>query len=209
MLPAEDPVLSAAPPHGSADDLRRARFDEVARAVMSEILRFLRRRADADTADEVLSDVLLVLWRRFDEVERLAPGVRLPWCYGVARGCLANARRSAERRHRLWLRVVESPEARAGLTAELDDSDADVGLDAALASLRDDDRELLRLWAWEQLEPREIAVVLGITPNAASIRLHRATKRLRGRVEQERAADGKSAGGAGHLPGRQDKEKPL
>jgi RNA polymerase sigma-70 factor (ECF subfamily) len=176
---------------------------------MPEILRFLRRRADADTAEEVLSDVLLVLWRRFDEVEQLEPDVRLPWCYGVARGCLANARRSAQRRQRLWLRVVESPEARAGVTAELDDSDADDGLDAALASLRDDDRELLRLWAWEQLAPREIAVVLGITPNAASIRLHRATKRLRGQLEQERAAHGKKAGGAGHLPGRQDKEKPL
>ena len=33
-------------------------------------------------------------------------------------------------------------------------------------------------WAWEQLEPREIATVLQITPNAASVRLSRARKKL-------------------------------
>jgi RNA polymerase sigma-70 factor (ECF subfamily) len=209
VLPAEDPVLNGIPPLGTADELRRARFESVARAVMPELLRFLRRRADADTADDALSDALLVLWRRFDEVDQLAPDVRLPWCYGVARGCLANARRSAERRHRLWLRVVQSPEARAGATVERDDGGLDGRLDVALGSLRDGDRDVLRLWAWEQLEPREIAVVLEITPNAASIRLHRATKRLRSLLEQEPAVDGKAADGAGHLPGRQDREKPL
>jgi len=45
----------------------------------------------------------------------------------------------------------------------------------------------LRLWAWEQLSQREIAVVLDISPNAASIRLHRATRRLK-----DRLAPGKS-----------------
>ena len=48
-----------------------------------------------------------------------------------------------------------------------------------MAALRDEDAELLRLWAWEQLTPAEIAEVLGITPNAASIRLHRAREKLR------------------------------
>ena len=49
------------------------------------------------------------------------------------------------------------------------------------------DLEILRLWAWEDLAPREIALALGISPNAASIRLHRATKRLKERL----AADGR------------------
>ena len=49
----------------------------------------------------------------------------------------------------------------------------------ALGRLSEQDRELVRLWAWEQLAPQEIAVVFGVTPNAARIRLHRARAKLR------------------------------
>ena len=38
--------------------------------------------------------------------------------------------------------------------------------------------EILRLWAWEQLEPSEIAVVLDISTVTARVRLHRARRRL-------------------------------
>ena len=53
-----------------------------------------------------------------------------------------------------------------------------VDLDLALGRLSPDDRELVRLWAWERLTPREVAAVLDITSSAASIRLHRAKARL-------------------------------
>ena len=36
----------------------------------------------------------------------------------------------------------------------------------------------VRLWAWEGLAPREIAAALDLTPNAVSIRLHRARSKL-------------------------------
>ena len=65
--------------------------------------------------------------------------------------------------------------------------DSGLGADsarAALSGLRADDREVLQLWAWEQLEPAEIAKVLGISANAVSIRLHRAKKRLRERLTE-------------------------
>jgi RNA polymerase sigma-70 factor (ECF subfamily) len=55
---------------------------------------------------------------------------------------------------------------------------ADLAGRAALDQLSRSDRELLRLHAWEGLEPREIAVVLGITANAAATRLSRAKKRF-------------------------------
>ncbi len=48
----------------------------------------------------------------------------------------------------------------------------------ALAGLRPDDREVLRLAAWEGLDPRAMGLVLGCSPNAAAIRLHRARRRL-------------------------------
>ena len=53
-----------------------------------------------------------------------------------------------------------------------------------IARIAQIDREVLQLWAWEQLEPAEIAKVLGISANAVSIRLHRAKKRLRERLTE-------------------------
>ncbi|WP_244246861.1 RNA polymerase sigma factor [Nocardioides euryhalodurans] len=164
-------------------NIRRARFEALVRDVLVEPLRrFLRRRTDPETADDVLSDTLLACWRRFDEL----PDPPLPWAYGVARLCLANAQRSARRQQRLAARVAAVDPPR-----EADDAPADDALHEALGSLDPDDAELLRLWAWEQLTPSEIATVLGVTPNAASIRLHRARGRLRDAI-------GKVEAGAGH-----------
>ena len=170
---------------------RRAAFEDLVVEVYRPMHRYLIRRTDPATADDVLGDVLLVLWRRFDDV----PGeARLPWCYGVARGCLANRLRS-DRRH---LQLVDRLATATRATAAAAPGPA---LDTALARLGSTDREVLRLWAWEELPPREIALVLGISPNAASIRLHRATGRLR-KLLTER----KSPGSAGQLPDRQDRE---
>ena len=41
------------------------------------------------------------------------------------------------------------------------------------------------LWAWEELAPREIATVTGLTANAVSIRLHRAKKRLAAELDRK------------------------
>ena len=163
------------------DAARRLRFEGVVGRIYEPLQRFLLRRTDPATADDVLGDVLLVLWRRLDDAPAGDP---LPWAYGVARRCLGNARRSAARQERLAERIArERP----------DDRDRDGQLAEALEALPEADRELLRLWAWEQLPPREIAVVLGISANAATIRLHRARKRLKNLL-----AAGKDAHAAGH-----------
>ena len=70
---------------------RRSRFEEIARELIDPLRRYLARRTDPDTADDVLSDTLLVCWRRLDDV----PENPLPWAYGVARNCLANAQRGS------------------------------------------------------------------------------------------------------------------
>lgn len=151
---------------------RRDAFERVVADVYEPLQRYLRRRASADDVDELLDDVLLVLWRRLDEVP---PDAALPWAYGVARRCLANHRRSGRRRERLLRRIVVSRQEPA--TDEWT-SGAEAALHRALDRLPDLDREVIRLWAWEQLEPREIAVVLETTPNAISIRLGRIQRRL-------------------------------
>lgn len=178
------------------DAARRARFEALVGSAYPPLQRYLRRRTDPATADDVLGDVLLVMWRRVDEIPADA---ELPWCYGVARGCLANAVRSDQRRLRLVSRLAREPHGAPEYAAA--EPSGDVDLDGALAALRPADRELLHLWAWEDLAPREIAVVLGITPNAVSIRLHRAQGRLRDRLGEQ-----KDPGRGGHLGRRQRKE---
>lgn len=173
-------------------DDARERFEAIAAEVVEPLRRFLARRTDPDTAEDVLAETLLVCWRRLDQV----PENALPWAYGVARNCLANIQRGDRRQVRLAARisVVDPPEEAGREAAEPDER-----VTAALAALRPEEAELLRLWAWEQLGPSEIAEVLGVTPNAVSIRLHRARGKL---VEELRKIDD----GAGHEGAREGRE---
>jgi RNA polymerase sigma-70 factor, ECF subfamily len=173
-------------------DDARERFEALAAEVVAPVRRFLVRRTDPDTADDVLAETLLVCWRRLDHV----PDNALPWVYGVARNCLANVQRGDRRQVRLAARIsVVDPPAEA----ERESDEPDERVAAALAALRPDEADLLRLWAWEQLGAAEIAEVLGITPNAASIRLHRARGKF---VEELRKIDD----GAGHEGVREGRE---
>jgi RNA polymerase sigma-70 factor (ECF subfamily) len=166
---------------------RRDRFEDVAAEVLEPVRRFLARRTDPATANDVLADTLLVCWRRIDEV----PDPSLPWVYAVARLCLANAARSARRQRRVATRVATVDPPMTRVAGPGDDGPAAAALGEALAVLSDQDAELVRLWAWEQLTPAEIAVVLDLTANAVSIRLHRAREKLRDELR-------KTAAGAGH-----------
>lgn len=157
------------------DESRRERFERLAPGMVEPLRRYLVRRTDADTAEDVLAETLLVCWRRVDDL----PEEPLPWAYAVAANCLRNAERAARRRRRVAAKVA-ALEPRPALPHPVDDPD----LDSALGRLRTEDAELLRLWAWEQLSPAEIASVLGITANAASIRLHRAREKLRAELRK-------------------------
>ncbi|MEV0634456.1 hypothetical protein AB0I77_05675 [Streptomyces sp. NPDC050619] len=93
---------------------REVRFEALARAVAEPLNRYLVRRADADAVDDILAETMLVLWRRLEDVPGLGEGPPvdadevLPWCYGVARGCLSNARRAQGRRLRLVERLTRT-----------------------------------------------------------------------------------------------------
>ena len=43
-------------------------FEDVVNEVYEPLQRYLRRRTDPTTAEDVLADVLLVLWRRVDDI---------------------------------------------------------------------------------------------------------------------------------------------
>ena len=147
----------------------RALYEQHGRAVLA----YARHRTwlCAD-AEDVLAETFLVAWRRIADIPVDAPR---PWLYAVAARVLANQRRGAERRDRLVERLKETQVlgSRRMHTSDTDD------IEVAFLSLRAPDQQILRLAAWESLRPAEIGRVLCISPNAASIRLHRARIELR------------------------------
>lgn len=166
--PVSEGVVHDPPPNA-----RRERFEQVFGTHREAVLGYLRRRTDSghDAAD-LLADTFLVAWRRLDDVP-LDPQTR-PWLYGVARRVLANHRRGEGRRHALATKLRGELSDAAPVHPLLDDTPAA----RAFRALPEQDRELLSLVAWEELDTGQIATVLGISRNAVRIRLHRARKRF-------------------------------
>ena len=160
----------------------RSRFEEMYRAHADAVATYARRRSDAQTADEVVGDVFLVVWRRLEEV----PEDPLPWLLGVARRVLANRRRTVARERALHGRIRSTladlvTETQAG-------ADTDEAVRDALRRLDERDREVLLLVAWEGLTPAQGAAVLGVRPNTFSTRLSRARQRFQRALAAEPTA---------------------
>ncbi len=160
--------------HDPPPNARRERFEQVFATHREAVLGYLRRRTDSghDAAD-LLADTFLVAWRRLDDVP-LDPQTR-PWLYGVARRVLANHRRGEGRRHALATKLRGELSDAVPVHPLLDDA---APAARAFRALPEQDRELLSLVAWEELDTGQIATVLGISRNAVRIRLHRARKRF-------------------------------
>jgi len=159
----------------SPDEARfRLLFDRHHRAIGAYFLRRMPQRADALDATE---DVFLVAWRRLADVPD-GDG-ELPWLYGVAHNVLANQRRSVARLLRLRRKIAAQAAYPIGgtETVALRSLDEDLMI-AALETLTEPDREVLRLTYWEQLPHETVARVLGCSTEAVHVRRYRAVKRL-------------------------------
>jgi RNA polymerase sigma-70 factor (ECF subfamily) len=143
-----------------------------------QVLRFSRRRlADQDAAWDVVTETFTTAWRHWPE--RPEPPEMLPWLYAIAGNAVRGQRRSAGRQNRLAARLSAASRTDPGS----DPADGVVlgqSLAAALARLPERDQEMLRLVAWEGLtDARALGLVLGMSPSAVRVRLHRARRRLR------------------------------
>jgi len=151
---------------------RGASPEETFRGLFSQhygpVYAYCARRIGRDDAADAASDVFTVAWRKIRRVP-MEPKT-LPWLYGVAHNVVANHRRSRARKERL--------DARMARHGDRTWTDQPGGLDAVLTLLRDDDREILMLAAWEGLGPEDLGRALGCSRNAATVRLHRARTRL-------------------------------
>jgi RNA polymerase sigma-70 factor, ECF subfamily len=161
-----------------------ARMEALFRRHYRDVAGYVRRRTDPDLVEDVVAETFLVAWRRLDHV----PVDARPWLLGVARKTLATQRRSLHRRGSLVTRL-QAVESNGGRDDQLDD----LGIADALQRLPEKDREAITLVAWEGLSPQEAARVLGQTPAAFRVRLHRAKRRLRHRLEARAAASDRSS----------------
>ncbi len=151
-------------------------FVALHRAHGAAVWRFARRRcASSDQADDATAEVFAIAWRRRDDLPP-ADEARL-WLLGTARRVLANQHRSARRRAGLEDRLHAVAPA-PGPPDPADVVGAADPLWVALATLPDEQRDLLVMRAWDGLAVTEIAALLDCTPNAASIRLTRARDAL-------------------------------
>ncbi len=173
MYPVSKGVIVPSSPDARTTD-RRRRFDELYAANHRQVLGYLLRRTDnTDDAADVFAETFLIAWRRLDDLPT-GQQARM-WLYGTARRTLANYRRGERRRSALAERL------RADLAGDYRPPDFEgelAEISSAFRRLREPDRELLALVAWEGLDHDQIAAVLGCSRNAARIRLHRARRKL-------------------------------
>ncbi|HZM41022.1 MAG TPA: sigma-70 family RNA polymerase sigma factor [Acidimicrobiales bacterium] len=164
-----------------------AAFRELFDAHLADVWRYARRRCTTSAdADDVAGETFAVAWRRRADVPPDGGDARL-WLLGTARRVLANQRRSQGRQHRLHVRVASVARP---VPAEARDGSA---LWDALSRLTPEERDLLIMRAWDELPVTEMAVLLGCTPNAVSLRLRKARRRLADALDRTESAGSRTS----------------
>jgi RNA polymerase sigma factor (sigma-70 family) len=161
-------------------DPERDRFERCFRDHYADVLAFsLRRISNREAAEDAASETFAVAWRRRDRI----PDPALPWLYAIALRVIANQYRSARRRRSLDARLAHEagagppgPDPVAGLGRR-------DGFSTAFGLLSEAEREVLRLVAWDGLDTRAAARVLGCSAGAFRVRLHRARRKLAKQLE--------------------------
>lgn len=155
----------------------RALFD----AVYVDLLRFVQRRVHSNLAEDVVADVMLVAWRRLDDVPTELAAARA-WLFGVAHKSLQNTRRREGRQTALTVRLAQvAPHPDVGDASDVTADRLDTA--AAWPRLSAIHQQALALAVLDGLSAPEAAAVLGISPTAFRLRLSRARKSLRQHIE--------------------------
>jgi RNA polymerase sigma-70 factor (ECF subfamily) len=142
-----------------------------------------RQTANWAAAEDAVSEVFLVAWRRRAEVVFVSESDSvLPWLLGVATNLLRNARRGNRRAGAAVARL----DAAAAQPDFSDEVIGRVGDERAMAEvlrvcelLAEHEREVLALCAWSGLDYAEAAVALGVPVGTVRSRLSRARSHLR------------------------------
>lgn len=135
---------------------------------------FLRRTTSPEDAADLLSETLLVVWRRESAIPDDPERARM-WMFGVARKVLLGQRRSSVRRRKLGERLA----AELMTAAPSPDTEHALEVREAIRLLDGTDQEIIRLVYWDGFSLAEAAEHLGIRPATVRSRHARARARLR------------------------------
>jgi len=152
----------------------------------STLLRFLARRVHPAEAEDLLGEVFRIAFERRSAFECDRDSAR-PWLYGIAANLVAKHHRGEARRLRAMARVGA---ARVSAARLLEDDPAERAVAAAdagvlwprvvdaIGALPEAERQVLLLFAWEELSYDEIAQALGVPVGTVRSRLSRGRARL-------------------------------
>ncbi len=175
----------------SEDARFRALFDAHYRA----IARYFRARGHLEAdADDLVAATFEVAWRRLDAVP--AGDEAVPWLFTVARNHSRNAWRKTQR-EAAFIADLTTTVASFGESA-IEQREEFAEIMQAVGQLRPLDRDLILLVAWDELTPSDAGAVLGLHPNTARTRLHRARQRLAALLQAQTPSATPTGGGDVH-----------
>jgi RNA polymerase sigma-70 factor (ECF subfamily) len=144
----------------------------------------MRLGSDAASAEDLMQDVMLTVWRRAESYDAAQAGVGT-WIFTIAR----NRRIDALRRERRPALDAEDPALRPEPPASADQVTAaqqwEERLGAALRELPPEQSEMVRLAYYEDRSHSDIAQRLNIPLGTVKSRLRLAVARLRSRFEEK------------------------
>jgi RNA polymerase sigma-70 factor (ECF subfamily) len=146
-------------------------FNDLFRSYLSETSRFIARRTKAEDVEDLAADLFALAWQKRDSIPK---GLELPWLYKSARYLISNHNRKQQGRTSILATLQEPQSAPSAESIAL----ADLELADAWKALSTNEKEILSLWAFEGLEPKQLAVALEKSENACAIALSRAKSKL-------------------------------
>ena len=162
-------------------------FERFYREHVEAVQRFVARRVgDPYLAADLTADVFVAVIESAGSYRR-SRGEPVAWLFGIARNVVADERRRTAKELRTAARIrgreLVDEDDLASLHERIDRESAARALYQELRLLPTGERAVLELVALDGLSAGEAGKALGIGAVATRVRLHRARRRLRGRLD--------------------------
>ena len=149
---------------------------------LGAIYGYISRRVGPSLAEELTAETFA---RAFEQRERFVStheGAR-PWLYGIATNLIRNFWRAERRQLAAYARAAALTQSFADeyerADAKIDAASLAPEIVSALMEFESGDRDVLLLFAWQDLTYEEIAVALQIPVGTVASRINRARRRIR------------------------------
>lgn len=146
-------------------------FQTVFRDYLQPISKYLARRVDRDSIEDLAGEVFAIAWQKRDSIP---VGFELPWLYKTARFVVSNHRRKTNLAGKFLASLLPPVAAPSAENLAL----AEMGLEDIWKALNEKEKEILSLSVFEGLSAKQIASVLDTTENSVNIRLSRVRQKF-------------------------------